>query len=226
MLCEPVPERGHPPTVLSYKLAATISEQQRVFLPECTQTALLGMPGVLGSNHQQLGQQYCEQLATDTGHCCQTSQQVSHYDNTTTSTPSCTLAEGHYYQNVLPLRRNADVAVQGMALKLIAAVVKALGSSDRNLTALHSEALKAADRCLRDKASPVSSRCAAGAIITAVAEAGGSGFWANGGASVDDVANTCLSAFLDLSPTLRDIFASALGEMAAASNAASAKEMV
>ena len=126
----------------------------------------------------------------------------------------------------LPLHRNADVAVQGIALKLIAAVVKALGSSDRNLTALHTEALKAADRCLRDKASPVSSRCAAGAIITAVAEAGGSGFWANGGVLLDDTANTCLSAFLDLSPTLRDIFASALGEMAAASNAPSAKEMV
>lgn len=113
-----------------------------------------------------------------------------------------------------------------MALKLIAAVLKALGSSDRNLTVLHAEALKAADRCLRDKAAPVSSRCAAGAVITAAAEAGGSGLWANGGAAVDDTVNTCLSALLDPSPTLRDIFASALGEIAAASTAACAKEMV
>ena len=113
-----------------------------------------------------------------------------------------------------------------MALKLIAAVIKALGTSDRNLTALHTEALKAADRCLKDKSSPVSSKCAAGAIITATAEAGGSGFWANGGVLVEDLTNTCLSAFLDMSPALRDIFASALGEMAAASNAPSAKDMV
>lgn len=113
-----------------------------------------------------------------------------------------------------------------MALKLIAAVLKALGSSDRNLTVLHAEALKAADRCLRDKAAPVSSRCAAAAAINAAAEAGGSGLWANGGAAVDDTVNTCLSALLDPSPTLRDMFALALGEIAAASNAACAKEMV
>lgn len=113
-----------------------------------------------------------------------------------------------------------------MALKLVAAVVKALGSSDRNLVALHTEALKAVDRCLRDKTAPVSSRCAAGAIVTAIAEAGGSGFWANGGAAVEDTITTCLSAFHDPSPTLRDTFASALGEVAAASNASSAKEMV
>lgn len=128
-------------------------------------------------------------------------------------------------KHALPCR-NVDFAIQGMALKLVAAVVKALGNSDRNLTALHTEALKAADRCLKDRSAPISSRCSAGAIITAVAEAGGNGLWANAGSSVEDIVNTCLTAFLDPSPTLRDIFASALGEIAAASNAPSAKTMV
>ena len=113
-----------------------------------------------------------------------------------------------------------------MALKLVAEVVRALGSSDRNLTALHTEALKAADRCLKDRSATISSKCSVGAIITAVAEAGGNGLWASGGSSVEDIVSTCLTAFLDASPTLRDTFASALGEVAAASNAPAAKAMV
>ena len=113
-----------------------------------------------------------------------------------------------------------------MALKVVASVVGGLGSSDRNLAALHTDALKAADKCLKDKSASTANKCAAGAVIKAVAEAGGSGLWANAGAAFDDVVRTCVSALTDSSLTVREVFASALGEIAAASNAPSAKEAV
>ena len=113
-----------------------------------------------------------------------------------------------------------------MALRLVAAVVGGLGSSDRNLTALHTDALKAADKCLRDKAVSAANKCAAGAVIKAVAEAGGSGLWANAGSGFDDIVGTCVTALTDPSLSVREMFAAALGEIAAASNAPAAKDAV
>ena len=113
-----------------------------------------------------------------------------------------------------------------MALKLVAAVVGGLGSSDRNLAALHTDALKAADKCVRDKSTPTANKSAAGTVIKSVAEAGGSGLWANAGSAFDDIVRTCVSALEDSSLTVREIFAAALGGIAAASNAPSAKEAV
>lgn len=113
-----------------------------------------------------------------------------------------------------------------MALRLVAAVVGGLGSSDRNLAALHTDALKAADKCLKDKSASTANKSAAGAIIKAVAEAGGSGLWANAGSAFDDIIRTCVAALVDPSLTVREVFAAALGEIAAASNAPSAKEAV
>ena len=113
-----------------------------------------------------------------------------------------------------------------MALRLVAAVVGGLGSSDSTLTALHTDALKAADRCLKDKAISGANKCAAGAVIKAVAEAGGSGLWANAGSGFDDIVSTCVFALTDASLSVREMFAAALGGIAAASNAPSAKEAV
>lgn len=113
-----------------------------------------------------------------------------------------------------------------MALRLVAAVVAGVGSSDRNLAALHTDALKAADKCLKDKSVSTANKSAAGAVIKAVAEAGGSGLWANAGSAFDDIVRTCVTALVDSSLTVREVFATALGEIAAASNAPSAKEAV
>ncbi len=113
-----------------------------------------------------------------------------------------------------------------MALRLVAAVVEGLGSSDRNLAALHTDALKAADKCLKDKSVSTANKSAAGAVIKAVAEAGGSGLWSSAGSAFDDIVRTCILALVDPSITVREVFAAALGEIAAASNASSAKEAV
>jgi len=113
-----------------------------------------------------------------------------------------------------------------MALRLVAAVVEGLGSSDRNLAALHTDALKAADKCLKDKSASTANKSAAGAVIKAVAEAGGSGLWSNAGSAFDDIVRTCVLAVVDPSLTVREVFAAALGEIAAASNASSAKDAV
>ena len=113
-----------------------------------------------------------------------------------------------------------------MALRLVAAVVEGLGSSDRNLAALHTDALKAADKCLKDKSVSTANKSAAGAVIKAVAEAGGSGLWSNAGSAFDDIVRTCVLALVDPSLTVREVFAAALGEIAAASNASSAKDAV
>ena len=113
-----------------------------------------------------------------------------------------------------------------MALRLVAAVVEGLGSSDRNLAALHTDALKAADKCLKDKSVSTANKSAAGAVIKAVAEAGGSGLWSSAGSAFDDIVRTCVLALVDPSLTVREVFAAALGEIAAASNASSAKDAV
>ena len=113
-----------------------------------------------------------------------------------------------------------------MALRLVAAVVEGLGSSDRNLAALHTDALKAADKCLKDKSVSTANKSAAGAVIKAVAEAGGSSLWSNAGSAFDDIVRTCVLALVDPSLTVREVFAAALGEIAAASNASSAKDAV
>lgn len=113
-----------------------------------------------------------------------------------------------------------------MALRLVAAVVEGLGSSDRNLAALHTDALKAADKCVKDKSVSTANKSAAGAVIKAVAEAGGSGLWSSAGSAFDDIVRTCVLALADPSLTVREVFAAALGEIAAASNASSAKEAV
>ncbi|KAL0055345.1 hypothetical protein WJX82_010851 [Trebouxia sp. C0006] len=127
---------------------------------------------------------------------------------------------------VKQVSRNSDPAIQCMALRLVAAVVEGLGSSDRNLAALHTDALKAADKCLKDKSVSTANKSAAGAVIKAVAEAGGSGLWSNAGSAFDDIVRTCVLALVDPSLTVREVFAAALGEIAAASNASSAKDAI
>lgn len=113
--------------------------------------------------------------------------------------------------------RNADPVIQCMALRLAAAVVGGLGGAD---------ALKAVDKCLKDKSSSTPIKIAAAAVIKAVAEAGGAGLWANAGSVFDDTAHTCVLGLADPSLTVREAFAAALGEVAAASNAPSVKEAV
>ena len=123
-------------------------------------------------------------------------------------------------------RRNSDPVIQCVALRLVAAVIGGLGSSDRNVAAVHADALKAADRCLKDKSAPTAIKTAAAAVIKAVAEAGAAGLWANTGAAFDDTVRTCVLGLVDPSLTVREAFAAALGEIAAASNAQSAKDAV
>lgn len=77
MLCQLVLERGHPPFVFSCELIATVLEQQRVVLPKRLEATMSWVSGVPSSNHKQLRQQFGQQLATNNGNCCQTSQQVS-----------------------------------------------------------------------------------------------------------------------------------------------------
>lgn len=122
--------------------------------------------------------------------------------------------------------RNADPVIQCMALRLVAAVVGGLGGSDRGVAAVHADALKAVDKCLRDKSASTAIKTAAAAVIKAVAEAGGAGLWANAGSAFDDTARLCVSGLVDPSLTVREAFAAALGEVAAASKALSAKEAV
>ena len=122
--------------------------------------------------------------------------------------------------------RNADPVVQCMALRLVAAVVEGLGSSDRGVAAVHADALKAVDKCLKDKVASTAIKTAAAAVIKAVAEAGGAGLWANAGSAFDDTARVCVLGIADPSLTVREAFAAALGEVAAASNAPSVKEAV
>jgi len=91
---------------------------------------------------------------------------------------------------------------------------------------LHTDALKAADKCLKDTSVSTANKSAAGAVIKAVAEAGGSSLWSSAGSAFDDIVRTCVLALVDPSLTVREVFAAALGEIAAASNASSAKDAV
>ena len=113
-----------------------------------------------------------------------------------------------------------------MALRLVAAVVGGLGSSDRNATTVHTDALKAADKCLKDKSASTAIKTAAAAVIKAIAEAGGAGLWANAASAFDDAVRVCVLGLVDPSLTVREAFAAALGEIAAAGNAQSAKDAV
>ena len=119
-----------------------------------------------------------------------------------------------------------------MALRLVAAVVGGLSGSDRGIAAIHTDALKAVDKCLKDRSASHPIKIAAAAVIKAVAEAGGAGLWANAGAAFDDTARVCVMGLADPSLTVREAFAAALGEVAAlgetagASNVSSAKEAV
>lgn len=128
--------------------------------------------------------------------------------------------------------RNADPVIQCMALRLVAAVVGGLGGSDRGVAAIHTDALKAVDKCLKDRSASIPIKIAAAAVIKAVAEAGGAGLWANAGSAFDDTARVCVLGLADPSLTVREAFAAALGEVAAlgetagASNVPSAKEAV
>lgn len=122
--------------------------------------------------------------------------------------------------------RNPDPIIQCMALRLVAAVVGGLGSSDRGVAAVHAEALKAVDKCLKDKSAPAAIKTAAASVIKAVAETGGAGLWANAGFNFEDTARVCIAGLVDPSLTVREAFAAALGEVAAASKAPSAKEAV
>ena len=119
-----------------------------------------------------------------------------------------------------------------MALGLVAAVVRGLGGSDRGVAAIHTDALKAVDKRLKDRSASTPIKTAAAAVIKAVAEAGGAGLWANAGSVFDDTARVCVLGLADPSLTVREAFAAALGEVAAlgetadASNVPSAKEAV
>ena len=93
--------------------------------------------------------------------------------------------------------RNADQVIQCMALRLVAAVVGGLGASDRGVAAVHADALKVVDKCLRDKSASTAVKTAAAAVIKAVAEAGGAGLWANAGSAFDDTARLCVSGLVD-----------------------------
>lgn len=122
--------------------------------------------------------------------------------------------------------RNPDPVIQCMALRLVAAVVGGLGGSDRGVAAVHADALKAVDKCLKDKSASAAIKTAATSVIKAVAEAGGAGLWANAGSVFEDTARVCVAGLVDPSLTVREAFAAALGEVAAASKAPSAKEAV
>ena len=69
-------------------------------------------------------------------------------------------------------------------------------------------------------------RCAAAGIVRAVAYTGGRGLWADVGYRYDEALRVCLAALDDPSPAVRDAFAVALGEMAAACRSAAATEAV
>lgn len=122
--------------------------------------------------------------------------------------------------------RNSDPVIQCMALRLVTAVVGGLGSSDRNIATVHTDALKAAEKCLKDKSASTALKVAAAAVIKAVAETGGAGLWANAGSAFEDTVRTCVLGLLDPSLTAREAFAAALGEIAASSSAQSAKDAV
>lgn len=113
-----------------------------------------------------------------------------------------------------------------MALRLVAAVVGGLGGTDRGVAAVHADALKAVDKCIKDKSASTPIKIAAAAVIKAVAEAGGAGLWANVGSAFEETARACVVGLTDPSLTVREAFAAALGEVAAASNAPSVKEAV
>ena len=62
--------------------------------------------------------------------------------------------------------------------------------------------------------------------MRAVAYTGGPGLWADVGYRYDEALRVCLAALDDSSPDVRDAFAVALGEMAAACRSGAAIEAV
>ena len=81
-------------------------------------------------------------------------------------------------------------------------------------------------RYSRDGAAPDALRVAAAGVVRAVAQAGGAGLWANAGAGYEDAVRVCCTALGSSGRAVRDAFAAALGDMAAAAGSISAQEAV
>ncbi|KAK9820084.1 hypothetical protein WJX72_005985 [[Myrmecia] bisecta] len=109
----------------------------------------------------------------------------------------------------------AEPGVRYACLNLMAAVVEGLGEFDRNVTALQTEALKAAERSAKDPGY-AHIRAAAAAVYRAVARAGGAALWAWGGSACEEAVRICIAALDDPSRAVAEAFAIALGEIAAA----------
>ena len=110
------------------------------------------------------------------------------------------------------------------ALALVAAVVTGLGAMDRKAPTVQADALKAAALCFVDPSPLV--RQGVAAVIIAIADAGGAGLWANGGAEYEEVRGACTMALEDVDQSSGDRFAAALGQIAAASKAPAAADAV
>ncbi|KAK9865210.1 hypothetical protein WJX84_003181 [Apatococcus fuscideae] len=122
------------------------------------------------------------------------------------------------------ITRNAEAPVKCAALALVAAVIVGLGPRDFKATAVQAEALKAAATCFVDPSPLV--RQGVAAVITAIADAGGAGLWANGGAEYEEVRGACIMALEDVDQSSGDRFAAALGQIAAASKGPAASAAV
>ena len=81
-------------------------------------------------------------------------------------------------------------------------------------------------RYSRDGAAPDALRVAAAGVVRAVAQAGGAGLWANAGAGYEDAVRVCCAALGSSARAVREAFAAALGDMAAAAASSSAQEAV
>ena len=83
-----------------------------------------------------------------------------------------------------------------------------------------------AHSCLLYSISVCWCRCAAAGIVRAVAATGGPGLWADSGYRFDEAVRNSMALLEDMNDAVRDAFAVALGELAAACKSGAAQDAV
>lgn len=106
------------------------------------------------------------------------------------------------------------LAEKSAALKLVAAVVEGLNPMDRSALAVQGEAWRLYEKTSKDKNSE-DLRAASASILTAIAKVGGGILWTNGGSGYEDAIKYSLSGLEDPSSEVREMYCTALGELAA-----------
>eukprot|EP00803_Ostreobium_quekettii_P010737 evm.model.scf_1340.1 EVM.evm.TU.scf_1340.1 scf_1340:1414-16767(-) len=131
--------------------------------------------------------------------------------------PTLAIATKHAnkYTTQLPIRL--------AALRLAATAVEALGPDVRTALSVQGDALKLVDRHTK-AGQPDPVRIAAIGILKAVAVAGGSALWAQGGYPFEEATRMCVAGLEDSVQGVRDAWGAVLGELAAAVKSPTAKE--